>query len=54
MEEESKGLTEYLDIFLRRKYLVIIPALILSIISVVVVNYLPSTYKSEGLILIEA
>lgn len=54
MEEESKGLGEYLDIFLRRKYLVIIPALILSIIAVVVVKLLPSTYKSEGLILIEA
>jgi uncharacterized protein involved in exopolysaccharide biosynthesis len=54
MEEESKGLSEYLDIFIRRKYLIIGPALLLSMVVVFVVNLLPSTYKSEGLILIEA
>jgi len=53
-EEDVKGLGDYLDIIRRHKYLVIIPALILIVISVAVAYLLPSTYKSEGLILIEA
>jgi uncharacterized protein involved in exopolysaccharide biosynthesis len=54
MEEESKGFAEYLDIFIRRRYLVVIPAILLTIISVSVIWFLPSTFKSEGMILIEA
>jgi uncharacterized protein involved in exopolysaccharide biosynthesis len=54
MEDESKGLGEYLDIFIRRRYLVVIPAIILSIVAVTVVSFLPATYKSQGMILIEA
>lgn len=54
MEEEVKGLGDYLDIIRRHKYLVIIPALLLMIISAAVVYLLPATYKSEGLILIES
>lgn len=54
MEEEVKGLGDYLDIFRRHKYLVIIPALILIAASAAVAYLLPATYKSEGLILIEA
>jgi uncharacterized protein involved in exopolysaccharide biosynthesis len=53
-EDESKGLSEYLDIFIRRKLLIIFPAIVLSMIAIFIVNILPSTYKSEGLILIEA
>jgi uncharacterized protein involved in exopolysaccharide biosynthesis len=54
MEEDSKGLNEYIDIFVRRKYLIIFPAILLSLVVIFVVNLMPSTYKSEGLILIEA
>jgi len=54
MEEEVKSLGDYLDIFRRHKYVIIITALIISIISSTVVFFLPPTYKSEGLILIEA
>jgi succinoglycan biosynthesis transport protein ExoP len=54
MEEEVKGLADYLDIIRRHKYLVIIPAVILSIISAAVIYSLPATYRSEGLILIES
>jgi uncharacterized protein involved in exopolysaccharide biosynthesis len=54
MEEDAKGLGEYLDIFIRRRYLVVIPAIILSIIAVTVISLLPATYKSQGMILIEA
>tara|TARA_R110002153_G_scaffold18021_5_gene63278 strand:- start:113098 stop:114876 length:1779 start_codon:yes stop_codon:yes gene_type:complete len=54
MEEEVKGLDDYLNIIVRRKYLVIIPALILIVASAAVAYLLPPTYKSEGLILIES
>jgi uncharacterized protein involved in exopolysaccharide biosynthesis len=54
MEEEVKGLDDYLNIIVRRKYLVIIPALILIAASAAVAYLLPATYKSEGLILIES
>mgnify|MGYP000588963263 CR=1 FL=1 len=54
MEEEVKSLGDYLDIFRRHKYLVIIPALILIVVSAAVAYLLPATYKSEGLILIES
>lgn len=49
MEEEVKGLRDYLEIFWRRKYWVIIPALVLMTITVVVTYSLPATYKSEAL-----
>ncbi len=54
MEEEVKGLADYLDIIRRRKYWIIFPALVLMIASVSVAYLLPSSYKSEGLILIES
>ena len=54
MEEEVKGLGDYLNILWRRKYWVIIPAVVLSIAAVLVVYSLPATYKSEGTILIES
>lgn len=53
-QEQGKNLNEYLDIFIRRKYLVIIPFIFLSLITLLVVSKLPSSFKSEGLILIEA
>ncbi|WP_289281962.1 MULTISPECIES: Wzz/FepE/Etk N-terminal domain-containing protein [unclassified Methylophaga] len=54
MEEEVKGLGDYLNILWRRKYWIIIPAVVLSIAAVLVVYSLPATYKSEGTILIES
>lgn len=54
MEEDVKGVGDYLDILRRRKYWVIIPALLLIAASAAVAYLLPATYKSEGLILIES
>lgn len=54
MEEEVKGLGDYLNILWRRKYWIIIPAVLLAIATVVVVFSLPATYKSQGTILIES
>ena len=54
MEEEVKDLSDYLDIIRRRKYWVIIPAFILMLVSAAIAYFLPSTFKSEGLILIES
>lgn len=54
MEEEIKGLGDYLDAVRRHKYLVIFSTLILMLISASIAYLLPATYKSEGLILIES
>lgn len=54
MEEEVKGLRDYLEIFWRRKYWILIPAVILMAVTAIVTYSLPATYKSEGLILIES
>ena len=54
MEEEVKGLRDYLELFWRRKYWIVIPAIILMIITIIFTYSLPATYKSEGLILIES
>lgn len=54
MEEEEKGLGDYLEIIRRHKYLVIFATLILMILSAMTAYLLPATYKSEGLILIES
>jgi len=54
MEEDVKGIGDYLDIIRRHKKLVIYPAIILSIVSAAVAFLLPATYKSTGLILIES
>lgn len=54
MEEEVKGIRDYLEVFWRRKYWVLIPAIVLMTVTAVVTYSLPATYKSEGLILIES
>lgn len=54
MEEEVKGLGDYLDAIRRHKYLVIFSTLILMLVSAAIAYLLPATYKSEGLILIES
>lgn len=54
MEEEVKGIRDYLEILWRRKYWILIPAIILMIAITVFTYSLPASYKSEGLILIES
>lgn len=54
MEEEVKGIRDYLEIFWRRKYWILIPAIILMTGVTIFTYSLPATYKSEGLILIES
>ncbi|HEC73609.1 MAG TPA: sugar transporter, partial [Methylophaga aminisulfidivorans] len=54
MEEDVKGLGDYLNVLWRRKYWIIFPAILLSIATVIVVLSLPSSYKSQGTILIES
>ncbi|MBL4743655.1 MAG: sugar transporter [Cycloclasticus sp.] len=54
MEEEVKGISEYLEILKRHKKIVIYPAIFLILVSAAVALLLPATYKSTGLILIEA
>jgi len=54
MEEDVKGLSDYWDIIRRHRKLVIYPALVLTIVVVVIALLLPATYKSSGLILIES
>jgi len=54
MEEEVKGIRDYLEIFWRRKYWIVIPIIVLMTGVIIFTYSLPSSYKSEGLILIES
>jgi len=54
MEEDVKGLSDYLDTIRRYKYIVIGVAAVLMTLSAATAYLLPATYKSEGLILIES
>jgi len=54
MEEEVKGLNDYLDMVRRHKFLVLIPALVIFTVAASVAYLLPATYKSQGRILIES
>lgn len=54
MEEDVKGIADYLDILRRRKYWVIFPIIVISLASIILARALPPSYKSEGLILIES
>ncbi|THK43072.1 sugar transporter [Methylophaga sp. SB9B] len=54
MEEEVKGIRDYLEVFWRRKYWILIPAIVLMTGVAIFTYSLPATYKSEGLILIES
>jgi len=54
MEEEVKGIGDYIDILRRHKKLIIYPAIFFIIVTAAVAILLPATYKSSGLILIES
>ena len=52
-DEESRSLKEYLGIFQRRKFQVIVPSLIVLVLVVLVTFLLPAKYLSKATILIE-
>lgn len=54
MEESSKSLRDYWSIFSRWKYVIIGTFLLILTASVALALWLPPTYKSEGIILIES
>ena len=54
MEEDVKGVGDYLSIAWRRKFQILIPFIIALIITVVTVSLLPTLYRSTGTILIES
>ena len=53
MEEQTKTLGEYLAVLRRRKWQVIVPAVIIFAVVALVAVALPPTYRSTGIILIE-
>ncbi|HIP53314.1 MAG TPA: lipopolysaccharide biosynthesis protein [Chromatiales bacterium] len=53
MDEDIKGLGDYLHILKRRKWQFIVPALLLALISAAAALLLPSVYRSTATILIE-
>jgi polysaccharide chain length determinant protein (PEP-CTERM system associated) len=52
-EEELLGISDYIAILRRRKFQLIIPAVIILLISIVIAVGLPSIYRAEATILIE-
>ena len=53
MEEDQKTLKDYLRIVRRRKFIIVISALILALVSVTVAVILPPVFESQATILIE-
>lgn len=53
MEQNTQKLYDYLELFYRRKWLFIIPALLGTVIGIIVSLSLPSYYRSTTLILVE-
>ncbi|HAQ50664.1 MAG TPA: sugar transporter, partial [Gammaproteobacteria bacterium] len=51
---EEKNFSEYLATIIHYRHLVIVTTILLVLVSIVVTYLLPSSYKSEGLILIES
>ncbi|MES9899585.1 MAG: hypothetical protein ABW148_11250 [Sedimenticola sp.] len=54
MEEEVKTIGDYWLIAKRRKYLFVIPFVLLMAVTVVIALVLPAVYRSEGVILVES
>ncbi len=54
MEQNTKTLADYLDLFKRRKYYIVSTWLLVSVVAVIVAYHLPKTYRSTATILIEA
>jgi len=53
MEEDIKSLMDYVQMARRQKFLIILPIILLSILSVAVALVLPAVYRSEATILVE-
>ena len=53
MEDDVKGPRDYLAAMLRRKWRLIVPAILISIIAALVAVSIPAAYKSTGTVLIE-
>lgn len=53
MEQDVKTLRDYLQMFRRRKTMIVVPMLLLLAVSVIVALALPPVYRSEATILIE-
>lgn len=53
MEEQDKTLEDYLAILARRKWQLIVPTIVLSILSLVLTMRIPAVYRSTATILIE-
>lgn len=49
-----EGFIQYLDIFSRRRWWVVIPAIVIATLTVPIVMWLPATYRSTTLITVEA
>ena len=54
MEEDVKSIGDYLSIAWRRKFLILIPFMVVLVITILTVLLLPATYRSTGTILIES
>lgn len=54
MEQNTKTLTDYLDLVKRCRYYIVVTWLLVSLVSVIVAYNLPKTYRSTATILIEA
>jgi polysaccharide chain length determinant protein (PEP-CTERM system associated) len=53
MDTESQPILQYLDIFLRRKWLIVIPSMISLLVALYVALVIPPLYQSETTILVE-
>jgi polysaccharide chain length determinant protein (PEP-CTERM system associated) len=53
MENKNNNILEYVDVFWRRKWVLVLPTLSLTILAVVLSNMLPSYYRSTTLIMLE-
>lgn len=54
MEEDLKTLGDYLSIAWRRRYLIVVPFVLVLTITVLTMNVLPPVYRSTGTILVES
>ena len=52
-EQEGLGLTDYIAILRRRRWYLIVPAVVIFAVAVAVAMLMPATYRSEATILIE-
>lgn len=54
MDDDVKGVGDYLSIAWRRKFYLVIPVILISAATLIIVNLLPPIYRSTGTILVES